>query len=110
MKTNFKIGQTVTISKPGLFDGCTGEVLADNQDIRLSLTVILSDNNGTWSFSYSDVENNRPTGLKTPLKEIIVEKVLEGIGFEMIKEKRPYKRRDKTEPPKIKRIYRKKDK
>lgn len=113
MKNNFKTGQTVTISKPGLFDGCTGEVLANNPDIRLSLTVSLSDNNGTWSFSYADIENNQHTGLKTATNPGIVKDIIETlvkVGFEVVKEKRKYQKRDKTDPPKIKRIYRKKDK
>lgn len=54
MKT-LKIGDTVTINKSGLFNGCIGEVLANNPDIKNSLTVILENNAGTWSFSYSDI-------------------------------------------------------
>lgn len=131
MKNNYKIGDEIRVISPLHFAfGLIGHVLSNNSEASKPLTIIINNDGGSWSFLYSDVQSTKESlsqGLKTTVKqngaimpehiEIIskngLKNVFNSLAKEselMVKEKRPYKRRDKTEPPKIKRIYLKKDK
>lgn len=112
MKTNYKATDIVTISKPGLFNGFSGEVLGNNPNIKNSLSVMVNLSSGgiLWNFSYCDIlqtkdNASQPTKTSDTPKQTVDSKEL------IVKpEKRPYKKRDKTEVKVTKRKYNKKPK
>lgn len=116
MKTNFKPTDTVTILRAGLLNGATGTVLSNKSGTDSKpLTVVLDNNNGTWSFNYNEVISNNATDTPNtarneakPEKDISTKpnKIKAKTGV-----KRAYtKRRDKPIIDKPKRAYKKREK
>lgn len=57
IKTNFKIGEKVSITKIGIFFNLSGIVLSNNIDTSFKpLSIILNNGNGTWQFNYEDIK------------------------------------------------------
>lgn len=104
MKTNYKIGDEIKVTNPFHFAyGYIGNVLVNNTETNLKpINAILKDGLGSWQFHYADIELNVTMSLKTsdkPKPEIVkdVIEILEKVGFEQVKQKRQYRKKDKTE-------------
>jgi hypothetical protein len=127
MKTNFKTGEKVKVTKAGMFKDLEGTVLANNIDTPMKpLTVILADL-GTWSFSYSEVISlSKETTIQeikmpkknanfdiqkdvykilTEAKPIIEKATGKKVELEEVKTKRQYVKRDPKAIVKPKRKY-----
>lgn len=110
-KTNYKIGEVVTIIKPqSLFDGLDGKVISVNTDKTLPISVDV-DGCGTWSFAFIHLQSKG--------KEKSSSTIQHGIDIEQkaikvyseIQANKPKRTYNKTPKSKIeKRSYTKKDK
>lgn len=107
IKTNYKVGDKVTISKLGKFFMLSGEILSNNPDSDKQLQIDLSPY-GVWSFKYEDVQNGTITEIK--LVETIKtesESIVSSENKSPVK--RAYsKRNDKPKEVKQKRAYNRK--
>lgn len=111
MKQNYKTGDKVISIKPGIFNGLEGVVLSVDPEKRKSLTVICGAN-GTWSFSYDEVElMNGEKSIRVDVKINQPEMDNKIENLTVVKTKRgSYIKHSKAEPQKEKRAYvRKKD-
>lgn len=119
MKTNYKIGDEIKVVNTSHFAfGYVGNVLVNNTETNLKpINAILKDGLGSWQFSYADIQPTKDNASQpaktsdTPKPEIVkdVIEILQKVGFEQVKEKRKYRKKDKTEVKvtKIKRAYNK---
>lgn len=132
MKVNYKANDKVKITKPGTFDGLEGEVNSNHPEKQRAVSVTLFGGNGTWSFTYDELQFVGKDSILAPTNEIKIPKQTTKSTQEMLhehgreietkdaelyqkinsepKQKRTYKKKDKTAPPKIKRTYNKKQK
>lgn len=108
IKTDFKVGDAVSVIKPGMFEGLPGSILSNNKEtIFKPLSVILLNNLGTWQFSYADVEPLGKDKLKVDHKivEPNSENKIENLTVATKPEKRAYHKKVKDQPVKEKRKY-----
>lgn len=111
IKQDYKTGDKIVSIKPGIFNGLEGVVLSVDPEKRKSLTVICGAN-GTWSFSYDEVEpmnGEKPIKVDTKITQPEIDNKIEKLT--VVKTKRgSYVKHSKADPKKEKRAYvRKKD-
>lgn len=95
-KTDYNIGDSVIIRKPGIFQDLDGIILSNNTDTNFKpLSIILSHNLGTWQFSYEDVSFIGKDKIAKEPTETLSEKIA----------KRAYNKKPKDQPKKEKRKY-----
>lgn len=108
VKSDYKVGDSIEVIKPGMFQGIQGVILMNNTDTQFKpLTIILSGTCGTWSFSYTDVEPLGKDKLKVDHKiiEPNSENKIENLEVVTKPSKRGYAKKPKDQPVKEKRKY-----
>lgn len=55
MKTNYKPGDKIRVTKPGMFLGLEGKVETNNTATTFKPLLVDLNPNGSWSFNYADV-------------------------------------------------------
>lgn len=112
MKTTYKAGEKVTISRPGKFESLEGTVVSNNEMADKPLTIDLSPY-GIWSFGYADIKQKAydPALL---IKAVAIAKTIDNAVTETLatlnKPKRSYKKRGTPKEVKTKRKYNRKPK
>lgn len=104
MKTNFRIGESIVIDKPGILNGASGKVIEHNSDqdtIYKPLKVMLDESHFTVALEYFEVKSAEKTEVIKAPENVIA-------AIEPERKKRKYTKKSEPKEVKPKRKYQKK--
>lgn len=97
MKTNYKPGDKIRVTKPGMFLGLEGKVETNNTATTFKPLLVDLNPNGSWSFNYEDIvslgKENALDGLKTSSVGAVKEPTKKLLKKKPAKQKRKYNKK-----------------